>query len=82
MSGDRAEDDDSDREEAAAPIEANDNVIKIEIPPETVLTSLHENGDIDEPTPQLQQEAADTEMPTGPPIVDTDMSTGLPEIEA
>ena len=81
-SGDNAEDDDSDREEAAAPIEANDNDIKIEIPPETVQTSLHGNGDIDEPTPQLEQEAADTEMSTGPPIVDTDMSTGLPEIEA
>ena len=55
--------------------------IKIEIPPETVQTSLHGNGDIDEPTPQLEQEAADTEMSTGPPIVDTDMSTGLPEVD-
>ena len=45
-------------------------------------TSLHGNGDIDEPTLQLEQEAADTEMSTGPPIVDTDMSTGLPEIDA
>ena len=45
-------------------------------------TSLRGNGDIDEPTPQLEQEAADTEMSTGPPIVDTDMSTGLPEVEA
>ena len=41
-------------------------------------TSLRGNGDIDEPTDQLEQEAADTEMSTGPPIVDTDMSTGLP----
>ena len=54
----------------------------IEIPPETVQTSLHGNGDIDEPTLQLAQEAADTVMSTDPPIVDTDMTTGLPEIEA
>ena len=97
-SEDNVEDDDSDREEAAAPVEANDDDIKIETLPETaepgtMLTSLQGNGDIDEPTPQLEQEAADTEMSTdppivdtdmstGPPIVDTDMSTGLPEIEA
>ena len=58
-----------------------------------MLTPLHGNGDIDEPTPQLEQEAADTEMSTDPPVVDADMSTvplfvdtgmstGLSEIEA
>ena len=66
-SGDNAGDDDSDCEEAAAPVEAKDSDIKIETPPETVQTSLHGNGDIDEPTPQLEQEAADTEMSTGSP---------------
>ena len=82
-SGDNAEDDDSDREEAAAPVEANDNDIKIETAePGTMLTSLQGNGDVDEPTPQLEREAANTEMSTVPPIVDTDIITGLPEIEA
>ena len=45
-------------------------------------TPLQGDGDIDEPTPQLAQEDADTVMSTDPPNVDTDMDTGLPEIEA
>ena len=44
-------------------------------------TSPHRDGDVDEPTLQLEQEAVDTEMSTGPPTVDTDMSTGLPEVD-
>ena len=82
--GNGAEDDDSDLEEAAAPIEANDDDIKIETLQETVQTPLHGIGDIDEPTPQLAQEDADIAMSTDPPIVnaDTDMATGLPEFDA
>ena len=47
-------------------------------------TPLQGDGDIDEPTPQLAQEDEDTVMSTDPPIVDadTDMNTGLPEIES
>ena len=50
----RAEDDDSDLEEAAAHIEANDDDIKKEVLPETEQTPLLAigNGDGAEPTPQ------------------------------
>ena len=86
----RAEDDDSDLEGVAAPVEANDGDIKIEILPETVQTPLHGTGDIDEPTLQLAQEDADAAMSIDPPIVeaiaavetDADMATGFPEIYA
>ena len=83
----RAEDDDSGSEEAAALIEANDDNIKIEALPETVQTPLLGIGDIEEPTPQLVQEDADTAMSIDPPIVeaadaDTDMAADLPEFDA
>ena len=89
-SGDRAEDDDSDSEEAAAHIEANDDNIKIEALPETVQTPLLGIGDIEEPTPQLVQEDADTAMSIDPPNVeaveaadaDADMAADLPEFDA
>ena len=87
------EDEDSDHEEAAAPIEVNEGEIKIETPPEpaepeALQTSPLKDGEDVEPTPQLEQETVmeqetvDTEMSTGLPTVDTDMSTGLPEVEA
>ena len=85
----RAEDDDSDLEEAASHIEANDDDIKMEVLPETEQTPLLAigNGDGAEPTPQLVNEDADTAMALDPTIVeaveaadaDTDMATGLPE---
>ena len=86
-SGDHNEDEDSDHEEAAAPIELNDDDIKIETPPEpaepeAMQTSPLKDGEDVEPTPQLEQETADTEMSTGLPTEDMDMSTGLPEVEA
>ena len=75
-SGDNIEDEDSDREEAAAPIDVNEGEIKIETPPEpaepeAMQTSPRNDGEDVEPTPQLEQET-----------VDTDMSTGLPEVDA
>ena len=86
-SGDHNEDEDSDHEGAAAPIELNDDDIKIETPPEPAepeamqTSPLKDDEDV-EPTLQLEQETADTEMPTGLPTEDMDMSTGLPEVEA
>ena len=74
-SGANDEDEDSDREEAVAPIDVNDDNIKIEtLPepaePEAMQTSPHNDGEDVEPTPQLERET-----------VDTDMSTGLPEVD-
>ena len=79
--------DDSDREQAAAQLEANDDDIKVEIVPETERTPLVGKEDIEEPTPQLMLEDADTAMSLDPPIVEaveaaeaeTDMATGRPE---
>ena len=85
----RAEDEDSDVEEAAAHIEANDDDIKMEPLPETEQTPLLAigNGDGAESTPQLINEETDTAMALDPTIVaaveaadaDADMATGLPE---
>ena len=85
----RAEDDDSDLEEAAAHIEVNDDDIKMEVLPETEQTPLLAigNGNGAESTPQLVNEATDTAMALDPTIeeaveaadADTDMATGLPE---
>ena len=87
----RAEDEhsDTDVEEAAAHIEANDDDIKMEVLPETERTPLLAigNGDGEEPTPQLINEDVDTAMALDPTIeeaveaadADTDMATGLPE---
>ena len=74
-SGDNVEDEDSDREQAVAPIDVNEGDIKIETPPEpakpeAMQTSPRNNGEDVEPTPQLEKET-----------VDTDMSTGLPEVD-
>ena len=60
-SGDHIEDEDSDREEAAAPIEVNEGEIKIETPPEpaepeAIQTSPRKDGEDVEPTPHLEQE--------------------------
>ena len=84
-----ASDEDSDREEAAAQLEANDDDIKMEVLPETEQTPLLAigNGDGEEPTPQLVNGDAYTAMSLDPPIVeaaeaadaDTDMATDLPE---
>ena len=69
ISGAADEDGDSDREEAAAPI---DNNIKTETPPEpeAMQVSPHSDGEDVEPTPQLERD-----------IEDTDMTTGLPEVD-
>ena len=85
-SGDHNEDEDSDHEEAAAPIELNDDDIKMETPPEpaepeAMQTSPIKDGDV-EPTPQLETETVDAEMSTDLPTTDMDVSTGLPEVEA
>ena len=74
-SGDNVEDEDLDREQAVAPIDVNGGDIKIETPPEpaepeAMQTSPRNNGEDVEPTPQLEKET-----------VDTDMSTGLPEVD-
>ena len=87
----RAEDEhlDTDVEEAAAPIEANDDDIKMEALLETEQTPLLAvgNGDGTESTPQFVNEATDTAMALDPMIeeaveaadADTDMATGLRE---
>ena len=74
-SGDNVEDEDSDHEQAVAPIDVNEGDIQIETPlepaePEAMQTSPRNDGEDVEPIPQLEKET-----------VDTDMSTGLPEVD-
>ena len=45
-------------------------------------TSSIKDGEDAEATPQLAQEIEDTEMSTGVPTEDVDISAGLPEVEA
>ena len=68
-SGGADDDEDSGREEAVAPIDSDS---KLETPPEpeAIQMSPHNDGEDVEPTPHLERY-----------IEDTDMTTGLPEVD-
>ena len=68
-SGGADEDEVSDREEAVAPI---GNSTKVETPPEQEPTQMspHNDGEDVEPTPQLERDLEDTDMTSGLPEVD------------